>query len=431
VTQDEEDMVNRTFVIRNAYVLDESGGFEGPTDTVVVDGVIEALGWDLTAPDDAPEHDFGGLWLLPGIFDCHTHPMYAATTDVEPLRTPITQWVLEGAQALRRTLEAGVTFVRDCAGADPGIRDSIDRGFIAGPRLQVSLNQLCQTGGHSDTFLQGLGCDFFWSPQWPGRPTTIVDGADEMRRVVRQLIRAGVDWIKLCSTGGIMSLHDAALAPHLTEEEIRTAVFEAKRSDKGVMSHAYGGEGLDYAVRAGVRSIEHGLFLTEEQAAQMAAAGCWLIPTLSVVHDLIGWARAAQRGEPSPLAERPTSVVKALALEPLVGQAVEIAKAAGVRLAIGSDFVTRDQHGRNLGELAHMRRAGLSPEETLLAATAHGAELCGVADRYGRIAPGYAFDAIVLDEDPGDLSLFDEPGAVKGVFKGGAPVVSHERVAVL
>jgi imidazolonepropionase-like amidohydrolase len=422
--------LNGTFVIRNAYVLDESGGFDGEPDIVVVNGVIEAVGSNLAAPDDATEHDFGGLWLLPGIFDCHTHPMYAATSDAEPMHTPITQWVLEGAQALRRTLEAGVTFVRDCAGADAGIRDSVERGFIAGPRLQVSLNQLCQTGGHSDTFLQGLGVDFFWSPQWPGRPRTIVDGVDEMRRVVRQLIRGGVDWIKLCSTGGIMDSHGDANDAYLSEEEIRTAVVEAARVGMGVMSHAFGGEGLTTAVKAGVRSIEHGLYMTEEQAAQMADAGCWLIPTLSIEHELIGWAKAAERGEPSPLAERPTSVAKALALEPIIGRAVQIAKAAGVRMAIGSDFITRNQHGRNLGELAHMCRAGLSPEETLLAATAHGAELCGVANRYGRIAPGYVFDAIVLDEDPGDLSLFDEPGAVKGVFKGGAPVVWHEQVAV-
>jgi imidazolonepropionase-like amidohydrolase len=111
-----------------------------------------------------------------------------------------------------------------------------------------------------------------------------------------------------------------------------------------------------------------------------------------------------------------------------MGNAVQIAKAAGVPMAIGTDSLTRDQHGHNLGELTLMREAGLTAEETLLAATLGGAQLCGVADRYGRIAPGYVFDAIVLDEDPGDLSLFRDPASVTGVFKGGAAAVPHQRL---
>jgi imidazolonepropionase-like amidohydrolase len=415
-----------TFVLRNAWVLDESGSFSGPTDIVVAEGRVSEVGQDPPAPPGAAVHDFAGLWVMPGVFDCHDHPTWSTTNETEAIRTPITQWVLECASNLRRTLEAGVTFVRDAAGADAGIREAIDRGYIPGPRMQVSLNLLCETGGHGDGFLIGPGIDWGFTPDWLGRPPTLVDGVDEMRRVVRQLLRSGVDWIKLCATGGIVSPHDSGDQPQLTQEEIRTAVIEADRKGKRVMAHAFGGEGLTAAVRAGVRSVEHGYFVTEEQADEMAAAGCWLVPTLAILREVVRWAEEAAAGFGNPLPEY--SIRKALAVKPLIGDAVKIAKAAGVPIALGTDYINRAQHGRNLEELLFMREAGLTVEEALLAGTIRGAELCGVSDRFGRIAPGYVFDAIVVNDDPGDLSLFARPGCVAGVFKGGVPVVPHERL---
>jgi imidazolonepropionase-like amidohydrolase len=154
----------------------------------------------------------------------------------------------------------------------------------------------------------------------------------------------------------------------------------------------------------------------------MAAAGIWLVPTLTIVRDLIRWAEA---GTLSPATTR-----KALAIEPKLSEVVRIAREAGVRIALGTDFVASEQHGLNLGELVLMHEAGLSAEETLLAATARGAELCGVADRYGRIAPGYVFDAILLDEDPSDVTVFGRPDVVTGVFQAGEPVVPHPRIGV-
>jgi imidazolonepropionase-like amidohydrolase len=188
-----------------------------------------------------------------------------------------------------------------------------------------------------------------------------------------------------------------------------------------VAAHAYGGEGLTNAIGGGVRSIEHGGFLTEEQAALMAERGCFLVPTLSAMRDCLRWAEEG--------ALTPTQCRKILDFGLELGECVRIAKAYGVPLATGTDYISREQHGRNLEELTLMREAGLTVEETLLAATAGGASLCGVEGDYGRIAPGYVFDAIVLDGDPGDLSAFAEPGAVTGVFQGGVPTVPHERLA--
>jgi imidazolonepropionase-like amidohydrolase len=402
-------------------VLDQTGGFHGPLDVTVVNGVITGVGSRVDAPDAIPI-DCDGLFLMPGIFDCHDHVALSSLDSARLLQTPITEWALRAAANMQRTLAAGVTFVRDAGGADAGMRNAVSNGYVAGPRIQVAVVPLCQTGGHFDGFLPGAGiemADGYLIPDYPGRPPYLVDGVDAMRRTVRTVLRAGADWIKLCATGGITSTHTEDSEWELAPDEIRTAVVEAARKGKGVMAHAFGGAGLDNAINAGVRSIEHGLFLTEAQAERMAAADVWLVPTLIIVRDLIRWAKA---GSLSTATTR-----KALAIEPKLADAVQIARAAGVRIALGTDFVSSEQHGLNLGELVLMHEAGLSAEETLLAATIRGAELCGVADRYGRTAPGYFFDAILLDEDPSDISIFARPDAVTGVFKGGAPVLRHQR----
>jgi imidazolonepropionase-like amidohydrolase len=406
-------------VLRGAQVLDAGGGFTGPLDVHVHEGRVAALGTNLGAPG-AVEVDCAGLWLLPGVFDCHDHVTLSTVAMLEILETPASQWALESARNARRTLEAGVTFVRDLAGADRGIRDALAVGIVPGPRLQISVTLICQTGGHGDAYLRGAGLETSLTPESPGRPPYRVDGPDSMRAAVRETLRAGADWIKLATTGGLVSEHDEPLVPELTREEIEVAVFEAERKGKHVAAHAYGGEGLTAAVEAGVRSIEHGGFLTEEQARLMADRGCYLVPTLSAMRDCLRWAEEG--------ALTPTQCRKILDLGLDLGECVRIAKEYGVPLASGTDYISRDQHGNNLEELSLMREAGLTPEEALLTATVSGAELCGVAHERGRIAPGCVFDAVVLDADPGDLGVFRSPGAVGGVFQAGRAVVPHERL---
>jgi imidazolonepropionase-like amidohydrolase len=279
---------------------------------------------------------------------------------------------------------------------------------------------LCQTGGHGDGFLPGGAVSAGLTPDYPGRPRQVVDGVEGMRQAVREVLRAGADWVKLATTGGLVSEHDQPLVAEFTREEIQAAVFEARRKGKPISAHAYGGEGLTNAVDAGVRSIEHGGFLTEEQARKMAERGCWLVPTLSAMRDVMRW---AEDGKLTPAQCR-----KIIDFGLDLGAAVRMAKEHGVKLASGTDYISREQHGGNLEEVALMHDAGLTVEEALLAATSGGAELCGVAEEYGRIAPGYVFDAIVLDADPGSLDGFRCPGSVTGVFKSGEPVVRHTRL---
>ena len=374
-------------VLRGVQVLDESGGFTGPLDVAARQGRITAVGPRLPRRTDVREIDAAGLWLLPGIFDCHVH-VDAPTFDADELAAmPALQRAGETTQALRRTLHAGVTTLRDAGGATQSLRRAVAHGSPPGPRLQ-----LCVAGLRTP---------------------------DDVRRAVRDLVARGADWIKLMATPGVLSGADPCL-PLLSDDVIGAAADEAARHGRPMMVHAHGGPALRAAVLTGARSIEHALFLTEEDAELMARRHSTLVPTLAIYHELAAPAAMSRLGAPAEMAA---------ALVPRLGEAVRLAQAAGVRIALGSDFAHRDQHGRNLVELVHLRRAGLSPEEALLAGTANGAALCGFADHLGRIAAGCAFDALLLDADPGDLSCFERTGAVTGVFLGGVPVLAHPRLA--
>jgi len=418
-----EAALARRLFLRGANVLDESGGFDGPLDVTVDNGVITGVGPDLSADASHVVVDGEGLWLLPGIFDCHVHTGLASFDAAELLHTPISRRVLETAQALRRTLQAGVTFVRDAGIADAGVRDSVAHGYVPGPTMQVSVVAISSTGGHADGFLAGPGleCSVDYSlPDYPGRPPHLVDGPEEMRKAVRLILRSGADWIKLIATRGVLATSDGGFDPELSFEDLAMGVAEATRRHRPVMVHALGGDAVSWAVEAGARSIEHGVFLTEPAAAAMARRGCFLVPTLVIYEQLVAMARAGELDK--------ARADRAIEVGSHLGEAVRIARAAGVKIAVGTDFGHRDDHGRNLTELAALQRSGMSVEEVLIAATSVGAELCGVADRHGRIAPGYQFDAIVLDDEPSDLALLAEPGGVTGVFRGGVPVVAHPRL---
>jgi imidazolonepropionase-like amidohydrolase len=374
-------------VLRGLHVLDESGGFSGPLDVTSRHGRIGAVGPGLPRQADAAEIDAAGLWLLPGVFDCHVH-VDTPTFDADELATmPALQRADETTHALRSTLRAGVTTVRDAGGATQSLRRAVERGASPGPRLQ-----LCVAG---------------------------LRKPDDMRRAVRELVARGADWIKLMATPGVLSGADPCL-PLFSDEAIGAAAAEAARHGRRVMVHAHGGPALRAAVLAGAHSIEHALFLNESDAALMAHHHCTLVPTLAIYHELAAPAARSRLGAPVEMAQ---------SLVPRLGEAVRLARAAGVRVALGTDFAHRDQHGRNLVELVHLRRAGLSPEEALLAGTANGAALCNVGDHRGRIAVGCSFDALLLDADPGDLSCFVRTNAVTGVFLGGVPVLPHPRLA--
>ena len=217
---------------------------------------------------------------MPGMIDCHVHMLYHPASLQERLLTPPTLQTFYGARNAQATLDAGVTSVRDAGGTPQGFKMAIDRGLIPGPRMKIAVTALSQTGGHGDSTmasgvrvraLSGLG------PEWP---ENVVDGPDEVRKAVRSILRAGGDFIKLMSTGGVLSPSDEPGHTQFTPEEIAIMVSEAAAAGKTCMAHAQGTQGIKNAVNAGVESIEHGIWLDDEVMAEMKRRGTFLVPTL-------------------------------------------------------------------------------------------------------------------------------------------------------
>jgi imidazolonepropionase-like amidohydrolase len=406
------------YILRQANVLQTDGTFEGPCDVSIEDGRIHQVGTDVPA-DGRESIDLRDTWLMPGLVDCHVHLTMSTVDTAELLKRPLSRWALESAAMAEKTLRSGVTMARDAGGADAGLRDAITAGLVRGPRMSILM--LSHTGGHADGFLQGMGSEAssgLLIPERSGFPSALVDSAEGVRLTVRRLKRLGADWIKLCATGGIFSDHDHPLEQDLLQEEIGVAVREAPPGR--VMAHAYGGAGLDAAIEAGVRSIEHGTFLSEEQAQRMVVSDVSLVPTLDVLFDDIANARAGS----TP----PHVAAKAALVQDALGEVVPIARAAGVKLAVGTDALEARRHGSVGRELLALHEAGLSAEETLLAGTINGAELCGLGDQLGRVAPGYVCDLLIWDDDPSAIAEIADPVSPPGVLIGGRIAVGHPRL---
>lgn len=375
-------------------------------DIVVEDGRIVDVGPGL---DGDEAIDLAGAAVLPGLFDCHTHVMISpARLDTNrEMETPFSYWFYTAIGNLRRTLDVGITTVRDAGYADLGLKTAVADGLIAGPRLHIAISILSQTGGHADGWLPS-GYDAT-SPNWPGHPSGIVDGPDEMRRRVRELIRAGADQIKVCTSGGVMSPRDDPRHGHLRAAELDVLVEEANAAEIPVMAHAQGAPGIKAAVRAGIRSIEHGIFLDDEAIELMLDRGTWLVPTLLAPQGVLD---AAARGIQIP----PASLRKAREVTDIHREAVAKAIGAGVKVAMGTDSGITE-HGQNLRELGLMVQAGMSPLQAMLATTRSAADLLGVADDRGTIEAGKRADLTIVSGDPFDFS--DLTDRVQAVYQDG------------
>jgi imidazolonepropionase-like amidohydrolase len=307
------------------------------------------------------------------------------------LHTPFSYRFYEAAENLEATLRIGITTVRDAGGADLGIKQAVTDGLINGPRMQVSLAMISQTGGHGDPWTAS-GSDVHWLPRHPGVPDTIVDGSDEMRRTVRELVRMGADVIKVAVSGGVLSPRDKPAHPHFRQEELDVLVAEATAAGIWVMAHAQAAPGIKQAIRAGIRSIDHGIFLDDEAIEMMLDTGTWLVPTLVAPQGVID---AAEAGAAIP----PQSVAKAREVVETHRASFAKAVAAGVKVAMGTDSGVTP-HGQNLRELALMVSGGMTPMQSIEATTRSAAELMGLDDELGTLEPGKRADLVVFDADP-------------------------------
>ncbi len=375
---------------------------------VVEDGVVVAVGTGLDADKSV---DCSGAFVSPGFFDTHVHVTLDNPSQMDIIETPFSLQFFRAAANLRKTLHSGITFVRDAAGADLGVKQAVARRLTPGPRLQIAVTMLSQTGGHGDHWhVCGGGVPFF--VPHPGRPDGVVDGPDQVRRRVREIIRAGADVIKVATTGGVLSTTDDPTHSHFRDDEIAVIVAEAAAAGLPVMAHAQGAEGVKAAVRNGVRSIEHGIFLDDEAIELMTMNGTWLVPTLHAVQSLL---KAIDEGASFPQA----IVDKARLVATAHQESIARAHSAGVKIAMGTDCGV-GAHGTNLDELELMNKVGLTPIEALHATTGSAAELLRVDSDLGRIAPGMRADLVVVDGSPTDVVGLTE--RVRHVYVDGVAV---------
>ncbi|PKV90544.1 imidazolonepropionase-like amidohydrolase [Amycolatopsis echigonensis] len=390
-------------------VFEGTGSAPAPADVVVEDGRIVAVG---TGLDGDRAVDCTGATLLPGMFDCHVHVTVSDLGLLQRVQKPFSYQFYEAARNLWTTLKLGITTVRDAAGADLGIKQAVADGLIPGPRLEIAIGLISPTGGHGDGWMPSGHCVPLSLPH-PGRPSALADGPDEMRRVARTLLRAGADVLKVCTTGGVLSPRDDPRHSQFTPEELDVLVAEATMQGRAVMAHAQGAEGVKNAVRAGIRSIEHGIYLDDEAIDLMLAHGTWLVPTLVAPVNVI---RAAAAG-----AALPDAVVqKAKEVAEVHLESVRRAAAAGVRIAMGTDSGV-GPHGTNLEELELMHSAGMSPADVLVATTSSAARLLGMDAELGRLAPGYRADLVVVSGDVYDFPAL--AGNVREVWQDGVRAV--------
>jgi imidazolonepropionase-like amidohydrolase len=365
-------------------------------------------------PRDAETIDAAGLTLLPGLIDCHVHltSLGEGLDFTRELITPPTFELMRAVRAARRTLDAGFTSVRDAAGSPAGTRMAIDAGYFPGPRMFVTVSALSQTGGHTDAhFMCGADLDI----PLPDRPHQVVDGVEAMRLRVREVIRAGADWIKLCTSGGVLSPGDQPHHSALTLDEIKTAVDEARAQGRKVMAHAQANAGIKNALRAGVATIEHGIWLDGDAIEMMLDGHHALVPTLVAPHWVIRHAEAGKM--PSYAIQKARAVIDDH--KSSVRQAIE----SGVKIAFGTDTGV-GPHGSNGEEFLLMRELGMEPIDCIRAATTVAADTIGMKG-VGSIEPGSWGDVIGVPGDPiANLDLLAKPENVHLVVKGGE-VVKH------
>jgi imidazolonepropionase-like amidohydrolase len=404
-------------------LIDGTGRDPVPNSNVMIeDGRVTKVGSarSINVPRGAAVLDATGSTVIPGIIDCHVHSTYRSRDLRRHLQNPPSYNILASTEILRETLECGVMTVREMGGADVGFRKAVDEGIIAGPRMAVSIVMMSQSGGHGDTWVPAG----FRLPKRTWLPSGVADGVDEVRKLTRELLMAGADFIKVCATGGITSLTDDYDEPQMTVEEIGAAVKEAAARNKRVAAHAEGIAGIKNALAAGVYSIEHGWFMDEECVETMLREGTWWVPTLALVSRSrerrrvdAQWSEAQLSDE----ARKDEEIYQAqLKQVPLWKDAVE----RGIKVAMGTDQSHRLLVGENLCELGFMVEwLGMSPMDVLVASTSRAAQCLEREEDLGTLEPGKIADALVIDGDPlDDITILEERSRLRLIMKEGAIV---------
>jgi len=400
-------------VFRNLRLLDPRfdearGGYEvlveGDTIREVSDKPIKAASSRVV--------DCGGRTLMPGLIDCHVH-VYLVELGLARLEAmPLTLLTAKASKLMRDMLDRGFTTVRDTGGADWGIKEAVETGVLAGPRLFISGRPISMTGGHGDSRRRTAGDAPCKCCNALSFVLETADGVDGVRKAVREQMRQGADQIKIFVSGGVASPWDPLDSLQYSPAEIAAAVEEAHSFGRYVLAHAYTPEAITRAVTAGVRTIEHGNLIDDKAARLMADRGALMVA------NLVAYYAMKERGRSFGMS------ADQLAKNDLVIdgglRSLEIAKRAGVPVAYGSDLLGQLQVDQSREFL--LRAEVLSPIEIIRQATLVGADVVRQPGKLGVIEPGAFADLIVVDGDPlKNLGLFQDQGAhLSAIMKGGA-----------
>jgi imidazolonepropionase-like amidohydrolase len=391
---------------------------DGRGDEPIKDAVVLVEGKTITAvgpaatveiPKDAESTDASDKTVMPGLIDAHVHIMSTSASLEKRLFTPKAVSYFQAAENLKRTLRAGFTTVRDAGGADAGIRQAIEMGLIAGPRLVVS-GSIGQTGGLMEARFPS-GAQIVNEDSW-----RVCDGVDEVRKTMRKVLREGVDFVKIFTTGGVVAPQGSPFIPEWSPSELAVIVEEANRHGAGVMAHAEGNAGIKNALRAGVTSVEHADVLDQEAIDLFLEKGIFLVATLHILKVL------ADRRDTAGLSE-----VSKQKEERLVREGAGSFRRAceeGVKVALGTDAFIAEMHGTNGAELPlMMEQGGLSAMEAIVAGTRNAAECCLLGDQVGTLEAGKLADILLVDGDPlTDITVLQDVERIT-VYKEGALVL--------
>lgn len=408
-------------LIRNGTLIDGNGAEPVPDAAVLVENShIQAAGpaARIPQPPDAAIIDARGGFILPGFIDCHVHLMVQGVNIARDMAAPFSIRFYNSVVHMRRTVEAGVTTVRDAGGADMGTRMAVESGLVPGPRIQLSIAPLTVTGGQGDGWMRS-GREFGLFVSYPGVPDGRADGVDAVRHKVREVLRAGADVVKIFTTGGVLSPTSHPSYTQFSPEELDVIVKEAAwHGGKRVMSHAQGTGGVKSAVRAGVQSIEHAVWLDDEVIDLMVKNGTFVVPTLLAPFSI------NETGERDGMPEYAMQKNK----QTVAAHRDSICRAhrAGVKIAMGTDAGVM-AHGTNLRELGLMVEIGMTPMEAIVATTKVAAECLGWQDRIGTVEAGKFADLVIAATDPlQNIRSLAQPDNIALVMLDGKIVKDNE-----
>ena len=404
-----------TTVLECSRLLDvESGKLLEDWQVLIEDQRITAVDKTVAAPDGATRISLATC--LPGLMDMHVHldGQMARNGYVKRFQNNEADLALTAAHYAEITLQAGFTTVRnpgDSYNVTVALREAIDDGRATGPRIFTSAKSLATTGGHADP-TNGYRQDLMGDP---GPDQGVINGVEDARKAVRQRYKDGADFIKITATGGVLSLAKSGQNPQFTLEELEAVVQTAADYGMHVAAHSHGAEGMKRAVQAGVRSIEHGTFMTDEIIELMKERGTYYVPTISAGKFV---AEKSADGDYLPPIVRP----KAASVGPQIQETFAKAYRAGVTIAFGTDCGV-SPHGSNALEFVYMVEAGMPELAAIRSATMTSAELLGVQEDLGSIRLGKLADIIAVNGNP--LEDIGSLQQVTFVMKDGR-VVKHE-----